>query len=133
LPTILAWIVFGALLLFGPVEPYGLIVRTAYLVLIPAATWLVSRWTVRRWRISQAFTHRLVPVLWGAFGGTLLCGAYQSATSTYHLACTQEIMTRDGKECVGDEVPVEGPDLGMAFFLVLASGFAFWVGAAKRD
>lgn len=132
LPSILAWIVFGLLLLFAPVQPYGMVVRIAYLVLVPFAVWLGLTWAVSHWQIEVEFTDRLVPVLWGAFGGAMLVGAYLSATSTYHSECTEEIMTRDGKECVGDYVPVDGPDYGMALFELMMAGCAFWLGSSKR-
>lgn len=41
-------IVFVALLVFGPVQPYGLVIRSLYLAAVPTALWLALRYGGKR-------------------------------------------------------------------------------------
>ena len=43
-------IVFAALLIFGPIQQYGLAVRTAYLVSIPLLVWAGLNYFGRQWK-----------------------------------------------------------------------------------
>jgi hypothetical protein len=64
--------------------------------------------------------------------GVALVWSYQAYTSKYHIECDQEIETRDGRECVGDNVVVKGGDKVAALLLVVIAGFIFWH-SAKPD
>ncbi|MSR85564.1 hypothetical protein EXS71_03995 [Candidatus Uhrbacteria bacterium] len=59
-------------------------------------------------------------------------GAYLSATASHHTVCTQEVQTRDGRECVGDYIGVKGPDMGNAFILALVGMCTSWYAVVDR-
>lgn len=67
----------------------------------------------------------------GLFAGLLFAAAYLASQDTAHLECTRWIQTRDGRECVGEDVPAPGPDTSMVVFLAGAGAFAFWVAVAR--
>lgn len=126
-------LVFFGLLLFGPVEPYGMGVRTAYLVAVPIAFWLALPFVGRRLRFDTNTNDHINRALSASLAGALLVGAYLSLTAPYHSECTQYARDGDGgRECVGDTVIRSGPDKGEALMLVLFAGVAFWVSVARR-
>ena len=103
-------IVFIILLLWGPIEPYGQVVRTIYLVAIPVLLWLVLGYFGSKWKAGELENDRLSRGIAGIIAGVFFVGAYLTATAAYHSECTKEVRTTDGGECVGDYVPVKGPD-----------------------
>jgi hypothetical protein len=132
----LVGVLAGALLIWGPIDdswPAWLLVRTAYLVLIPAAAWYLLAWAWKVWKPDAGAENRLGRTLAGATAGALLVGAVLAAQADHHYECTQHVRTRDGYECVGDYVRVPGPDFGQAFLLTLVAGFAFWFGMREED
>lgn len=127
-------IVFVALLLFGPVQPYGLAIRFAYLAAVPAVLWLALRYGGEKLDLSPDDNDRLNRGITAAIAGTLAVAAYQAATAKYHGECTQAV--RDGQggyECVGDTVTVMGPDYGMAFMWIALAAVAFWAATARKS
>jgi len=125
-------LVFVALLLFGPVEPYGLVIRLAYLAAIPTIIWFVLWYWGDEWDIDPLTNDRINRAITGSLTGVLLVGAYLTYTASTHSECTRSVLTRDGSECVGDYVTVGGGDKGMALMMVVFAGFAFWA-AVSRD
>jgi hypothetical protein len=126
---------FG-LLVWGPIDhdwPAWFLVRVLYLVAVPAVAWFVLGWIWRAWRPDAVTEDRLSRTIAGTTAGVLLVGAVLAARTQHHFECTQEVRSRDGYECVGDYVLVPGPDLGQAFLLTLAAGFAFWFGVRSDD
>ncbi|HEV7572636.1 MAG TPA: hypothetical protein VGQ21_14145 [Thermoanaerobaculia bacterium] len=120
-----------ALLIWGPIKsswPAPLLIRVLYLITIPTLLWfaLAKLWKV--WRPDALAEDRLHRTLAGVAAGALLLGAIFAARASHHFDCTEKVVTRDGYECVGDYVRVQGPDFGQTFLLTLASGFAFWLG-----
>lgn len=126
---------FVALLFWGPevsAGAAGWLVRTGYLIVVPAAMWMVLRWLWNRWRPTEVAESRLERTLAVTTAGVLLVAAFLSASSKHHLSCTQVVQTRDGTECVGDYVPAAGPDLAKALMLAIAGGAALWLGVRGR-
>jgi hypothetical protein len=114
-------IVFVALLIFGPVQPYGMVVRAVYLAGIPAVLWLTLRYGGEKLELRPDDNDRLNRSITAAIAGMLVVAAFQAATATHHGECTQTV--RDGQggyECVGDTVTVKGPDYGMAFIWIVS-------------
>ena len=127
-------IVFGALLVFGPVQPYGMFFRVAYLFAIPAVLWLALRYVGGKLDMDPFDNDRLNRGITAAIAGMLVVAAYQSATATYHGECTQTV--RDGHggyECVGDIVTTTGPDWGAALMCIVFAGLAFWVATSRKS
>ena len=127
-------IVFVALLVFGPIQPYGMVSRTAYLAAIPAILWLALHFVGGKLDMDPFDNDRLGRGITAAIAGMLMVAAYQSATATHHGECTQTV--RDGQggyECVGDIVTVKGPDRGTALMLIVFAGVAFWVAISRES
>lgn len=126
-------IVFVLLLVFGPVQPYGLAIRFAYLAAIPAVLWLALRYGGRKLDLRPDGNDRLSRAITAAIAGILTVAAYQAATAKFHGECTQTV--RDGQggyECVGNIVTVIGPDYGAAFMWIVLAAVLFWVAATRK-
>lgn len=130
---LLVALLFAILLIWGPIEPYGMIVRTAYLVVLPPLLWFGLGYFTKDLDIDKSTNDRLTRAIAGILAGAFFVGAYLSFTAPYHTACTQEVQTRDGTECVGDYVGVKGGDRAGAFMLILFGGIASWYAVAKHD
>ncbi|MFA6304819.1 MAG: hypothetical protein WCV73_02835 [Patescibacteria group bacterium] len=127
-------IIFVFILLFwGPIEPFGLVIRIAYVILLPILLWYFLKHFGQNWDGGKLANDRLTRGIIGIIAGVLFVGAYFYATSKYHTECTQEIQTRDGIECVGDYVPVKGPDHVNAIFLVALGITATWYSIFRRN
>ena len=130
---IIASLTFIALLLFGPTQSTGLVVRFAYLLLIPMAVWFGLRRFRERWGFDPELDERISRALIASLSGVLFVFAYHRLNLTHHLECSQWVPSRDGQECVGDDVVVKGGDLAGAAISLLSSCFAFWLAISKRD
>lgn len=131
--TYIVTLVFGVLLIFGPVEPYGLTIRLLYLFLIPAGVWLIIGLLGTHLDVDSRINDHISRALSASIAGMLVVAAYQSFTAKQHLECTQYAGDgQGGRECVGDFVTTRGPDKGEAFMLILLAGVAFWVAIAPR-
>jgi hypothetical protein len=126
-------LIAAILLVFGPINPPGLIVRIAYLIIIPVLVWFALRFWGSRSYLGSLTNDRITRALFGAVAGALLVGAYLAYTADYHEECDQRVQTRDGSECVGDYVPVKGGDPGSALMLVFLAAFAAWGALAKHS
>lgn len=127
-------IVFGALLVFGPVQPYGMVIRLAYLASIPAVLWLALRCVSGKLDMDPFDNDRLNRGITAAIAGMLIVAAYQSATATHHGECTQTVSDGEGGyECVGAIVTVKGPDKGSAMMLIMFAGVAFWIATSRKS
>lgn len=125
-------LVIGILLIFGPIEPYGLVVRSVYLIIIPTLTWLVLKHWGSNWKMDRQSNDRLNRALLGGIAGALLVGAYLSYTSAYHTECDQYAGRGDNRECVGDYITVKGPDMTKALIQLAFAGIAVWYAVSKR-
>jgi len=124
-----------ALLIWGPLDrswPAWLAIRTAYLILVPLAIWFLLGWIWKRWQPDPATERRLQRSLAGATAGVLLVFAVMEAMSDTHLGNTMWVSDgHGGKEAVGDDVVLPGPDWGNVLMLLGGSGFAFWLSISK--
>src|SRR5690349_9565350 len=100
------------LLIFGPVKPFGLIIRLAYLILIPALLFLGLCALGSYLRMDTSSNDRLRRAIFGAIAGALFVGAYLSATASYHTECDPGSPGNTTSECGGDYITVKGPDRG---------------------
>lgn len=114
------------LLIWGPIEPLGMPVRIAYLIILPIILYFALGYFIKTFGENKILNERLIRGLAAILAGGLLVAAISSFTSEYHSVCDQEVRTRDGSECVGDYVTVKGPDLVGGFFLVLFGGASAW-------
>jgi hypothetical protein len=126
-------LVAGILLVFGPIEPYGLAVRIAYLIIIPTSIWVILRFWSISWNIDSSFNDRLTRALASGIAGALLVGAYLSFTSSYHIECEQYAGNGENRECVGDYKSVEGPDIFAGFLQIIVSGGAIWFAISDKS
>jgi len=127
-------IVFVALLVFGPVQPYGMVIRVAYLAAIPAIFWLALRYVGGKLNMDPFDNDRLNRGITAAIAGMLIVTAYQSATATHHGECTQTVRDGQGEyDCVGDIVKSKGPDRGIAIMWIVFAGVAFWVATSRKS
>jgi len=120
------------LLLFGPIQPYGMIIRITYLIIIPIIIWYSLKYFGSSWNMDKISNDRLNRTLAAIVAGMLLVSAYSSYTTKYHTECDQYIQTRDGRECVGDYVTVKGADKSGMIMKLIFAGFAIWFSVAKK-
>ena len=124
------------LLIWGPMDhssPTGLLIRIAYLIIIPIIAWAILGWIWKVWNPDAITEDRLSRTLAGMTAGILLAGFILTIQSKHHLECDQYARTSDGYECVGDYVPASDPDWGRAIILIIASGFAIHVGINNKN
>ena len=131
--NLLAGLLFVVLLIWAPVEPYGMVIRIAYLMALPALLWLGLRYFGSKWDGDEAANNRLARGIAGIIAGAFFVGAYLSFTAPYHTECTQSVQTRDGTECVGDYVTSKGRDMNGMFILVVFGALATWYAVSKHD
>lgn len=126
-------IFFVVLLLWGPITPYGLIVRIAYLVVLPIILWFILGYVGNQWKADKSTNNRLTRGIAGIIAGVMFVGAYLSFTAHYHTECTQSVQTRDGSECVGDYVTAPGRDISGAIISVALGAVATWYAISKHN
>lgn len=125
--TFIVVLVFIALMLFGPVEPYGNLIRICYLIFIPSILWVILHFWGSKWNLDDLHNARINRTLYAIVAASLLVGAYFDFTRSYHLECDQYARTYDGQECVGDYIVVQGADIGGAMIQILFACFAGWL------
>jgi hypothetical protein len=123
---------FFALLMLGPIQPYGLAIRFAYLLALPTAVWFGLKWFGERWHVDAEFDERINRALTASLSGVFFVIAYHEFTLTHHMECSQWVPTRDGQECVGDDVVVKGGDIVGGAISLLVCSLAFWHAISKR-
>ena len=130
----IVFLVVVALLMLGPIgdSSLGLLIRLGYLVAIPYATWFLLMWIWKVWQPDAETEDRLERVLAGATGGMLLMLAVFEALADTHVGNTMYVRSYYGREAVGDDIILPGPDWTMVFLCVFFSGFAFWFSMSKR-
>lgn len=130
--NLLALLVFVVLLLWGPIALYGMVIRTVYLIVLPALLWFGLRYFGSKWEADELANERLTRGIAGILAGALFVGAYLSFNAAYHSECTQTVRSRDEYECVGDYVRVPGGDRSGAFILAMFGILATWYAVAKH-
>lgn len=123
----------AALFLWGPIEPYGMFLRAAYLIILPLLLWFLLRYFGDKSSLDQLANERITRGIAGVIAGLLFVEAGITFTSKFHTECDQEVRARDGTECVGDYVAVEGPDKAEGVFLLIAGGIAFHYSVKKNE
>lgn len=129
---VITCIVFLILLLFGSIEPYGIVIRIAYLIIIPLIIWYGIFYlggAKSGFKINNEYLNR---ALASAIAGALLVGAYLAFTSPYHPQCDQYAGHGDNTECVGDYVRASGPDKAAGVLQLVVSGIAFWYAVSEK-
>ncbi len=124
--------VFIVLLLFGPIESYGLFVRIMYLILVPVFLWLILRFWGGKLPLDKQLNNYLNRGIYALIAGMLIVSAYISFITKNHTVCDQLVQTRDGQECVGDYVLVNGPDVVGVVMQIIFAGILFWLAVSKR-
>lgn len=130
--NLLVAICFIVLLIWGPIEQFGLFVRIAYVILIPLVMWIGLSYFGKSWNVDRNYNERITRGISGIIAGVLFAMAFASLTSTYHTECTNYIKTHDGRECVGDYVSVPGRDYGSALTQTFIAGIATWYSISKH-
>lgn len=128
----IATLTFVALLMLGPVQPYGLVIRFAYLIAAPMAVWFGLKWSSQRWHVDAGLDERINRALTASLSGVFFVLAYHEITLTHHMECNNWIPTRDGQECVGDDVVVRGADIASAAISLFLCCLAFWCAISER-
>ena len=101
-----------ALLIWGPHDhdaPWGMVVRTGYLILGPLVLWFVLKWVWKQWRPDEAAEDRLERTLHGVTSGMLL------AWATDRMGV--------GHDKVRDTYPI--------FFMLMFSALCFFLSVTK--
>lgn len=62
----------GLLVLFGPIQPYGIVIRLLYLILIPTITYFILKYIGKNWDAGELENDRLQRSIIGVGGGLLL-------------------------------------------------------------
>lgn len=130
--TTITTLIFVLLLLFGPIEPYGILIRTLYLIIIPILVYIFLKYFGQKIRINKTLDDYLNRAIIACIAGGLLVGAYFSITTKYHTECNQYVNTRDGRECVGDYIQVKGIDSRGALVQIVFAGIAIWLSIRKE-
>jgi len=87
------------LLIWGPIEPYGMIFRIIYLVVLPVLLWLILRYFGSKWNAGTLENDRLTRGIAGALAGAFFVGACIYLTADFHTSCTE------GGDCMTDVGP----------------------------
>lgn len=119
--------------MLGPVEPHGLVFRIAYLIIVPIAVWFALKWSSQRWPFDAELDERINRALTASLSGIFFVLAYDRLNMTNHLECNQWIQTRDGRECVGDDIMVKGADIAGGAILLLLGCLAYWGAIVEND
>jgi hypothetical protein len=129
----LCWLVC-ALVLWGPRGSSWQeeLMEGIYFVGLPVATWWALEFTWRFWKPSARTQDLLCRALLVGTAVILLAGVYDALEMPAHYVCSKEVMTRDGTECVGEDVLVPGADRGQVIFLSGAAAWALWAAFAPR-
>ena len=131
--TFILVIIFALLIFLGPIEPYGMIIRISYLIIIPAIIWTIFWYYGDKWNIDITTNDKITSTLCGVLVGIFLINAYVSYTANYHTECTKIVQTRDGQECVGDYIRVKGSDKSGAILSLIFAGISFYFAVQKKS
>lgn len=110
--------------------PWPVVILTV--AVATAIVWLALKWSWFRWNPSKHKYDRFQRAIAAGTAGALVVGAYLAFSSPTHDECTQEIRTRDGTECVGEYVTVEGGDVQLGVVALGLAVVAFRVSMASR-
>ena len=123
--------VFIVILLWGPIDysiPYWFLIRCATIFIIP---WIIIK-IVDRLKLKVKTEITLIKILSIIITSTLVANAYLAGIKKYHYENDEYIITRDGREYVGDFIKVPGPDYFQVILLLSLAVFVFIFGVAKQ-
>ncbi len=123
--------VFIAILLWGPIDknmPYWFLIRCISLFIIP----LIVIAIVERIKLKAQTELILVKALSSIITCVLVANAYLAGIKKYHYVNDEFIITRDGREYVGDFINVPGPDYFQVVLLLFLALLVFILGVAKQ-
>ena len=132
----LVGVVFISLLIWGPIDdswPSWLVIRISYLILIPIIVWFLLKWIWRIWQPNKEGEDRLIRALTSATSGVLFALAIFELMSDTHIGNTMWIQTREGREAVGDDIILRGPNWGAVVILFILCALTFWYSISKRE
>jgi len=132
----LVGVVFISLLIWGPIDhsrSSWLAIRISCLIVIPVISWFLLKWIWSIWQPSAELEDRFIRGLASATSGVLLVLAILELMSDTHIGNTIWIQTREGREAVGDDIIVQGPDWGAAIILFILALLAFWYSLYKEE
>ena len=132
----LTGVVFITLLIWGPIDhswPSWLAIRISYLIVIPVIVWFLLKWIWIIWPPKTEVEDRLIRALTSATSGVLFVFAILELMSETHIGNTMWIQTREGREAVGDDIIVQGPDWGAAIILFVLAVLTFWYSIYKEE
>lgn len=123
-------LIFLSLVLFGPAEEN----RLFYMIGVPVAAWAILRFVGDRLDIDGGLNDRIRRALTAALAGIFMMGAFEAYNASEHLECTRSVADGyGGSECIGDEVPVSGPDRGKIFLLGILACVAFIAAVVRKS
>lgn len=122
-------LVFVALLVFDPVQPYGMVAKTVSLIALPGAVWLILRYLGSRWDLDAIANDRINRAITASIAGMFAVASYQAFTAKYHRECTRSVRDGDGSDCIGEWIAVAGPDQaqGLTWLFVAVLFFSYSV------
>jgi hypothetical protein len=123
--------VFIAILLWGPIDkniPYWFLIRCISLFFIP----LIIITIVERIKLKAKTEVILIKALSSIITCVLVANAYLAGIKKYHYENDEYIITRDGREYVGDFIKVPGPDYFQVVLLLFLALLVFILGVAKQ-
>lgn len=132
----LVGVVFISLLVWGPIDhswPAWLVIRISYLIVIPVIVWFLLKWIWRIWQPNPDLEERLIRALVSATSGALFVLAILELMSDTHIGNTLWIQTREGREAVGEDIILRGPDWAAVIILFVLCAISFWYSISRRE
>lgn len=129
-------IVFIALLIWGPIDhswPAWLAIRISYLIVFPVVIWFFLKWIWIIWQPNTELEDRLIRAIASATSGVFFVLAILELVSNTHIGNTMWIQTREGREAVGDDIILQGPDWVAAIILFILCAISFWHSISSRE
>lgn len=132
--TFILTVFFIALLIFGPIEPYGLIIRIAYLIVLPALLYFLLKYIGNTYELDDGMNDRIGRSLASMIAGGFFVAAFITLTQKSHMECDELLKVgRDEAECVGDYVRVSGPDYFQGIVFIAIGAVAVWYSLVRRN
>ncbi|MCF8241354.1 MAG: hypothetical protein K9J16_08195 [Melioribacteraceae bacterium] len=129
-------IMFLILLIWGPIFyslEYWLIIRILYLVLIPTLSWFLLQWLWGIWKPSHRVEIKLERTLAFLTSLILFSLAIIEFMSDSHLGNTLWVRSIEGREAVGEDIILDGPNWATVIILLIGSGFSLWLGFVNKE
>lgn len=120
----------------GPIDhdsSYTLLIRGAYLILIPLLIWIILNWLWTKYKLTYKANEIMNRILSGLISLTLLIFSYFKYKSDTYIKNTEYARTSDGgMEAVGNYIEVNGTDWAGIMILLIGAFLFFYLGVLKR-